>query len=342
MNKLLLVVIVIVALALPIAASAQEVVPLNYCTTVEAHQEAGLTTYEVNATGSGRWARVVQYPAGSPAVVVAVRDFLVGATVYRFQHLALSASQQYQVQTSHTSATSGFSTTGCVFSVAPLAVVIEAFTATCSGVPYGSEVELRWSVSTELLSTGYIVARNGDVVLNVSAACPGCVAGMSYERSVALPDTHGIYTLMVYNGSELVDVREFWLASCAAPTAVKLAALKAQTEPPIPTDNITLEFLGTLAGAALATWFTVNMFVKSMPNWKAKIVAIPAALFWTVGASVLLAYPNVTAATVFLALANSLLVYFTATGGATMLAARATAPSRAMANGKEPFNQPWW
>lgn len=331
MSKLLLVVIVIVALALPIAASAQEVAPLWHCDAVTV--TAQTIDYRVVATGAGAYWRIkrvggstVAGPQQSPT----------------FANVALNSSEQYQVQAADAQGGPWSNNPECVFTVPPLAVVIETFTAACSGVPYGSEVELRWSVSTELFSTNYTVARDGDVVLNVPAACPGCMPGASYERSVSLPDTHGIYSLLVYNGDDLTDVTEFWLAPCAVPTAVKLAALRAQTEPPIPTDNITLEFLGTLAGAALATWFTVNMFVKSMPNWKAKIVAIPAALFWTVGASVLLAYPNVTAVTVFLALANSLLVYFTATGGATMLAARAAAPSRAMANGKVPFNQPWW
>lgn len=332
MSKLLLVVIVIAALALPIAASAQEVSSLWHCDAVSA-PVAGNPGWNYTASGSAAWWRTKQ--VGGAVVVQAQPS-------PNFLHAPIVDGVQYQVQAADSQSGPWSNDASCVFSIPPLAVVIDDFTATCSGVPYGSEVELRWRVSTELLSTNYIVARNGDVVLNVAAACPGCMAGMAYERNVELPDAHGIYSLLVYNGSELVDVREFFLASCALPTAVKLAALKAQTEPPVPTDNITLEFLGTLAGAALATWLTVNMFVKSMPNWKAKIVAIPAALFWTVGASVLLAYPDVTAATVFLALANSLLVYFTATGGATMLAARAAAPKRAMANGKQPFNQPWW
>lgn len=106
--------------------------------------------------------------------------------------------------------------------------------------------------------------------------------------------------------------------------------------------SFTLETLGTIAGASLATWLTVNMLVRSFPKWQAKIVAIPVALFWTVGAGVLLALPDVTVATVFLSLANSVVVYFSATGGATMLAARAAEPVRARADGREPFNKAWW
>lgn len=104
----------------------------------------------------------------------------------------------------------------------------------------------------------------------------------------------------------------------------------------------TLEQLGTVAGASFATWLTVNMLIKTMPHWEARIVAIPVALFWTVGAALTLAYPDITASVVGVSLANSLLVYTAATGGATMLAARAAAPKRAMANGKQPFNGPWW
>lgn len=104
----------------------------------------------------------------------------------------------------------------------------------------------------------------------------------------------------------------------------------------------TLEQLGTVTGATLATWLTVNMLVRTMPHWEAKIVAVPVAFLWTVGASLVLAYPNITAEVIGVALANSLLVYTAATGGATMLAARASEPKRAMAGGKEPFNKPWW
>lgn len=338
MLRKLMVAIVLVFVLLPTTALAQDASPTNYCTSATATQEDGLATYEINAVGSGRWARVVEYPVASPAVVVAVHDFGAGATVYQFQHVPLSAAKRYQVQMSHTSATSGFSTTGCILEPPPLDVIVEDFRASCSQ----NTVMLEWSVVSHINVTRFVVAKDGDEVLTVQADCPNCTSGASYMRYVFLGDPTGIYTLVVWNGDVLSDVSEYQLASCQVPTAVHLASLKAQTEPPVPTENLTLEFLGTLAGAALATWLTVNMLVRSMPNWKAKIVAIPAAIFWTVGASVLLAYPDITVSTVFLALANSLLVYFTATGGATMLAARASEPKRAMANGKEPFNKSWW
>lgn len=131
----------------------------------------------------------------------------------------------------------------------------------------------------------------------------------------------------------------YTVPDCSPPTSVKLSSIETKEQP---VDQFTLEFLATVGGAALATWLTVNMVVKAKPDWQAKIVAIPAALVWTVGASLALAYPDITVGGVFLALANTLLVYTAATGGATMLAARAAAPKRAMAGGKQPFNKPWW
>ena len=226
LRKILMVVLMLSLFVFPASASAQRFAPLNYCTTVSAVQEQGLATYAVNATGSGRWARIVEYPVASPAVVVAVQDFGAGATSYFFQHVALSPSYQYQVQISHTSATTGFSTSGCVFAPAPLAVVIEAFTATCITNPRG--VRLAWTVNTEAFSTHYTVARDGDVILNVPAYCPHCTSSASYSRDIELSDGHGIYTLIVWNGSGLIDVEEAWIATCETPTAVRLGKFSAR------------------------------------------------------------------------------------------------------------------
>lgn len=206
--------------------------------------------------------------------------------------------------------------------------------ATCVPAPYGVLIE--WQMSSQVGVYHFVGEQNGYQIFDVPANCPGCMDGAEYSYMHITDTPNGSYRLRTGVEAQVVDV------ICQVPTAVHLASLKAQTEPPVPTDNLTLEFLGTLAGAALATWLTVNALVRAMPNLKAKIVAIPAALFWTVGASVLLAYPDVTAATVFLAVANSLLVYFTATGGATMLAARAAEPKRARVTDKEPFNKAWW
>lgn len=137
----------------------------------------------------------------------------------------------------------------------------------------------------------------------------------------------------------LSNTGTYAVPDCFPPTAIKLSALSTQEEPMEP---FTLEYLATVAGATLATWLTVNMIVKAKPDWQAKIVAIPVAFLWTVGAALALAYPVITAGVVGVALANSLLVYTAATGGATMLAARAAEPKRAMAGGKQPFNGKWW
>ena len=333
MLRKLMVVIVLVLVLLPAAALAQDATPMNYCTSATATQEDGLATYEVNAIGSGRWARVVEYPVASPVVVIAVRDFGVGATTYQFQHLSLNPTKRYQVQMSHTSATSGFSTTGCVLEPPPLLNQL-SLQVTCTTSPIGALIE--WQMTSQVGVYHYVGEQDGHEIFDIPSNCPGCATGAEYSYMHITNTPSGAYRVRTGVEAQVVSV------ICQVPTVVHLASLKAQAEPPVPSENITLEFLGTLAGAALATWLTVNMLVRSFPRWKAKIVAIPAALFWTVGASVLLAYPDITTATVFLALANSLLVYFTATGGATMLAARASEPKRAMANGKEPFNKTWW
>ena len=177
--------VLLAVLALP--ASAAPAIPLNYCTTVEAHQEAGLTTYEVNATGSGRYARLVEYPvSGAPVIIAGPQDFGNGATTYRFQHVTLNPAKQYQVQMSHTSLTTGYSTTGCVISPPPLYVDLEYF--------YGNRSMARWAVATEWGVASYKLYRgtptsHGTFVAFVPAQCPNCTAGASYTVSVTAGPT---------------------------------------------------------------------------------------------------------------------------------------------------------
>lgn len=101
--------------------------PDNYCTTVEvvAVLNAG---YDVSATGAGRYARIRDLTTGQTVVAT---DFGLGATLYTWTGLTvqeLQESNQYQVQVSHTSLTTGYSTSGCVFSPPlPQAVTIERF-----------------------------------------------------------------------------------------------------------------------------------------------------------------------------------------------------------------------
>lgn len=115
----LAVVLVMLVTSTALAAPA----PDNYCTTVNV--EAETSGYTVTATGAGRYARVRDLTAGQTVVAT---DFGSGATVYVWTGLALDTEHQYQVQVSHTSLMTGYSTTGCVFTPpVPQAVVIDRF-----------------------------------------------------------------------------------------------------------------------------------------------------------------------------------------------------------------------
>ena len=187
-RKISMVAVVFVLLAvLALPASAAPAVPLNYCTVVSATQEQGLTTFEVNATGSGRYARLVEYPVtGAPVVVAGPHDFGVNATAYQFQHVTLNPAKQYQFQMSHTSLTTGFSTAGCVLNPPPLYVDLEYF--------YGNRSMARWAVATEWGVASYKLYRgtsvsHGAFVAFVPAQCPGCTAGAAYAVSVSAGPT---------------------------------------------------------------------------------------------------------------------------------------------------------
>ena len=182
-KRAMTVVLMFVLLAvLAIPASAAPVIPLNYCTTASAHQETGLTTFEVNATGSGRYARLVEYPvSGAPVVIAGPHDFGANATVYQFTHVPLNPARAYQVQTSHTSLTTGYSTTGCVLSPPPLYVDLEYF--------YGGFRSAHWAVTSEWGIASYKLYRgtpasHGTFVASVPAQCPGCTAGAAYAVNV--------------------------------------------------------------------------------------------------------------------------------------------------------------
>lgn len=108
-----------------------------------------------------------------------------------------------------------------------------------------------------------------------------------------------------------------------------------------PITPFTLEYLATVAGASTAVWLFTNAIVQARPDTPAKVVAAILSVVITVVATVVVSWPP-TVGAVFLALANSVLVYVAATGGATMLAARAASPMRARADKPLPFNRPWW
>lgn len=114
----LLVMALLAAMTLPAHAS-----PDNYCTTVTVTPSGSL--FNVTATGAGRYARVRDL---TNSIVVIATDFGAGATTYTWTGLALDTAHQYQVQVSHTSLTTGYSTSGCTFTPPiPQAVFIDRF-----------------------------------------------------------------------------------------------------------------------------------------------------------------------------------------------------------------------
>ncbi len=213
MRKFLLVVLTLSLFVFPASAGAQEVAPLWHCDSVST-PVAGNPGWNYTATGAGAYWRTKQV-GGSVVGVV--------QTSPAFTNMPIAESVQYQVQAADGAGGPWSNNLGCIFTVSPLAVIIDEFTAEC--IPGG--VRLAWAVNTEAFSTGYTVARDGDVVLNVPADCPGCTPGASYLRDVELPDAHGIYTLTVWNGAGLIDVEETWLAACEPPTAVRVSKFAA-------------------------------------------------------------------------------------------------------------------
>lgn len=180
-GRIILAVMVVMALtAMP--AAARPAAPTNYCTTVEA--VATGSTYTINATGAGRYARVVEWPVvGAPVVVAGPTDFGLGATAYHWYNVTLG-QREYQVQVSHTSLTTGYSTGGCVFRPPiPQAVVLEWFDAKPMSVTAAHVV---WSVSTELGAAGYNLygeaEQNGEQLLAfIPASNPGGTGGALYN-----------------------------------------------------------------------------------------------------------------------------------------------------------------
>ena len=212
LRKLLMVVLTLSLFVFPTAASAQDAAPLWHCDAVRIEQAS--PGWNVTASGAGNYWRI---KAVGGSTVAGPQQSPV------FANVALDSGVQYQAQAADAQGGPWSNNAACIFTVSPLAVIIDEFTAEC--IPGG--VRLAWGVNTEAFSTHYTVARNGDVVLNVPADCPGCTAGASYSRDVVLPDPHGIYTLQVWNGDGLIDVEETWLETCPPPTAVHLSRFAA-------------------------------------------------------------------------------------------------------------------
>jgi hypothetical protein len=212
LRKILLVAVVFSLFVFPASAGAQDAAPLWHCDAVTTAQSS--PGWNVTATGAGAYWRIkvvggatVAGPQQSPV----------------FANVALVEGTQYQAQAADSAGGPWSNNPGCIFAVAPLAVIIDAFEAQCA--PGG--VMLGWAVSTELFVTRYSVARNGETILDVPADCPGCAPAATYSETVLLPEPSGVYTLTAWNGAGLVDTDTATLGSCV-PTAVRLSRFSAR------------------------------------------------------------------------------------------------------------------
>lgn len=163
----------LLAVAAPVGAT-----PDNYCTTVTVTPVPG-GTYNVSAVGAGRYARVRDLTS---ATTVVATDFGAGATSYSWTGLVLDAIHQYQVQVSHTSLNTGYSTSGCVFTPPPpLGVDVEYFAATRLGL----SVSVEWQTVTERDATHFDLYRGNGTQLGVLIATmqahPGSQQGYYYS-----------------------------------------------------------------------------------------------------------------------------------------------------------------
>ena len=211
MRKILLVVLTLSLFVFALPAHAQDAAPLWHCDAVRIEQSS--PGWNVAATGAGAYWRI---KAVGGSTVAGPQQSPV------FANVALVEGVQYQAQAADSAGGPWSNNAACIFTVAPLAVIIDEFEAQCA--PGG--VMLGWAVSTELFVTRYSVARNGETILDVPADCPGCTAPATYSETVLLPDAHGVYTLLAYNGDALIDVEEATLGSCV-PTAVRVSKFAA-------------------------------------------------------------------------------------------------------------------
>jgi opacity protein-like surface antigen len=228
MKHLLLIVALLAAMTTPAHASE----PQNYCTSVNV--AASATGYDVTATGSGRYARIRDL---TTAQTVIATDFGSGATVYTWTGLALDTTHSYQVQVSHTSLTTGFSTTGCVFTPpVSLGVVLASFTGTATG----ADVLLAWETMSEWDNLGYDIYRSASSdqlqavqIAHVPSPSPGGAIGLvtySYVDAALAPGPYWYWLRDVPTGGG----GEFFgpvVVAIEAVTAVSLAEFAAATSP---------------------------------------------------------------------------------------------------------------
>ncbi len=203
-----LLLVALLAAAIPTAHASQ---PDNYCTTVNVAPTTN--GYTVTATGAGRYARIRDLTTSTTVIAT---DFGAGATAYAWTGLALDTAHNYQVQVSHTSLTTGYSTSGCVFTPPPpLAVVIASFTGQC--VEKG--VRLEWETVSEIGVFSFALSLHDAVIATIQAQHPGSPIGASYVYTDT--STGGVYTLAVFDGEPATVT-----VSCA-PTSVELASFTA-------------------------------------------------------------------------------------------------------------------
>ena len=211
MRKILLVALTLSLFVFALPAHAQDAAPLWHCDAVTVAQAS--PGWNVAATGAGAYWRIkavggstVAGPQTSPV----------------FHNVTLDSSVQYQAQAADSAGGPWSNNAACIFTVSPLAVIIDEFEAQCA--PGG--VMLGWAVSTQLFVTRYSVARNGETILDIPADCPGCTAPATYSETVLLPDASGTYTLALWNGVNLTDTETATLGSCV-PTAVRVSKFAA-------------------------------------------------------------------------------------------------------------------
>lgn len=186
---LILLILVLLLAAMPASAAPDQTgefggpeVPTNYCTSVVVTPAQPAGTYTIDAIGSGRWARCVRN--GTSTVLCGPTDFGAGATQFYWTNVSLTPGDIIQVQTSHTSATSGYSTTGCVTTV-PTALETELEDYGAWLVPNGAEVY--WITVSEIDTYYFEIYRHptptlpGTKIATVYAAYPGSTIGAAYS-----------------------------------------------------------------------------------------------------------------------------------------------------------------
>ena len=193
---------VILILGLLLAVMPASAAPTNYCTSVVLTPTQPSGTYTIDAIGAGQWARGVRN--GTSTVLWGPTDFGAGATTYHWAGIYLTQGDVVQVQMSHTSATTGYSTTGCITTVpAPLSVILDDYGAWL--VPGGAEVY--WTTVSEINTRYFEVYRHpapglpGTLIHTEQAASPGGTQGAAYsyfDGGIALSKAR-LYSIRAYS-----------------------------------------------------------------------------------------------------------------------------------------------